>query len=170
MLTKPSFRSSLFPKGWRIPKAEPLVAFRRKRNPPNDTQKDQEGRPDSPVGCRAEGNPIKGFPRRVKSCKPHGALKSVAAQPVARQPKPNAKCIAASTWEHRHAATGAVFALDKLGMCHAAISAKLRPRGHPRAACGPPFLLFGLRPRRNGIGVSLSVEREKGSALHPSAF
>ncbi len=42
-----------FSKGWQIPKAAPLVAFRRKRNPPM-LPKDQEGM----------GNPIKGFPKR----------------------------------------------------------------------------------------------------------
>ena len=62
------------------------------------------------------------------------------------------------------------YALDKLAVRHAAISLKLRPRGHPRAACGPPFLLFGLRPRRNGIRVSPSAEGEEGSALHLPAF
>ena len=93
------------------------------------------------------------------------ALSSVAAQPVARLIKLDAKKTAAAAWERRHAAAGAVFALDKLAVRHAAISLKLRPRGHPRAACGPPFPCFGLRPRRNGGGVSPSAEGDQRRCL-----
>ena len=103
------------------------------------------------------------------------ALSSVAAQPVARLIKLDAKKTAAAAWERRHGSgdtppLARFYALDKLAVRHAAISLKLRPRGHLRAACGPPFLLFGLRPRRNGIRVSPSAEGEEGSALHLPAF
>ena len=61
-----------------------------------------------------------------------------------------------------------VFALDGLEVCHAAISAKLRPRGHPRVACGPPFSIFGLRPRRNGVGFRFLRKARKGLCpFHP---
>ena len=96
------------------------------------------------------------------------ALSSVAAQPVARLIKLDAKKTAAAAWERRHAAAGAVFALDKLAVRHAAISLKLRPRGHPRAACGPPFFCFGLRPRRNGVGFRFLRKARKGLCpFHP---
>ena len=127
----PSFRSSLFQKAG---------GFQRQRlwSPSAEGEisqmipKDQEGRPNVPVGRLAVGNPIKGFP----------AGRSPA--PTSYQTKPRRK-----RSDKRFDSLARLFALDSVVVCHAAISLKLRPRGHPRAACGPPFLLFGLRPRRN---------------------
>ena len=52
---------------------------------------------------------------------------------------------------------------DKSEVRHAAISPKLRPR-FPRAACGPPLPIFGLRPRRNGVGFRFLRKARRGFA------
>ena len=88
------------------------------------------------MGRFAVGNPIKGFPA---GCSPAPSSHQTITAPARRNGK-------------RFDSLTRFFALENEELCHAAIPAKLRPRGHPRAACGPPFLLFGLRPRRNGVG------------------
>ena len=110
--------------------------------------RDQEGRSNSPVGCRTVGNPIKGFPA--------GRSPAKNAQTKPRQQEETQK---------RFNSLARFYAPDKSGVRHAAISKKLRPRGHPRAACGPPFLLFGLRPRRNGVGFRPLRRATKGAAF-----
>ena len=132
--------------------AKPLPRPPQRAKSPNDTQKIRKGRPDSPVGCRAEGNLSRGAPQDAVLQKTH------KQNPRQRE----------ETYK-RFDSPARVFALDSVEVGHAAISQKLRPR-YPRAACGPPFLLFGLRPRRNGVRISLSAESEEGAALHPPAF
>ena len=103
------------------------------------------------MGRFGEGEPYQGVPRRTQSCTTHLPNKNRAAR---RNDK-------------RFDSLARFFALDGLGMCHAAIFSKLRPRGHPRAACGPPFLLFGLRPRRNGVGFRPLRRARRGAAPPP---
>ena len=111
----------------------------------------RKGRPDSPVGCRAEGNLSRGAPQDAVLQKTH------KQNPRQRE----------ETYK-RFDSLARVFALDGLEVCHAAISAKLRPRGHPRVACGPPFSIFGLRPRRNGVGFRFLRKARKGLCpFHP---
>ena len=103
------------------------------------------------MGRLAVGNPIKGFP----------AGRSPA--PTSYQTKPRRK-----RSDKRFDSLARLFALDSVVVCHAAISLKLRPRGHPRAACGPPFPCFGLRPRRNGVGFRFLRKARKGLCpFHP---
>ena len=142
---KSSFLTILFLKEWQGGGAAPLLALRRGRNTPNDTKRSGRAAQTSRWDVWAKGNPIKGFP---------------AGQRPAKKRTNNNRASEKKRQTLRLA--GAVFALDESGVGHAAIFSKLRPRGHPRAACGPPFLLFGLRPRRNGVRVSLSAESEEG--------
>ena len=102
------------------------------------------------MGRFAVGNPIKGFP-------------------AGRSPAPNAQTITAPARRNgkRFDSLARVYALDGVVVRHAAISSKLRPRG-PRAACGPPFSCFGLRPRRNGVGFRFLRKARKGLCpFHP---
>ena len=103
------------------------------------------------MGRLAVGNPIKGVP----------AGRSPA--PTSYQTKPHRK-----RSDKRFDSLARLFALDSVVVCHAAISLKLRPRGHPRAACGPPFPIFGLRPRRSGVGFRFLRKARKGLCpFHP---
>ena len=115
--------------------AKPLPRPPQRAKSPNDTKRSGRAAKTSRWDVLAKGNPIKGFP-------------------AGRSPAKNAQTITAPARRNdkRFDSLARFFALGKLEMRHAAISTKLRPRGHPRAACGPPFLLFGLRPRRNGVG------------------
>ena len=130
--TQPSFGSSLFPKGWQGGGAAPLLAFRRKRNPPMIPKRSGRAAQTSRWDVWAKGKPIKGFPAGRSPAPPTHQTKPAPARRNVQTLQP-AIAINASDWS---------------GVRHAAISSKLRPR-EPRAACGPPFLLFGLRPRRN---------------------
>ena len=131
--------------------AKPLPRPPQRAKSPNDTQKIRKGRPDIPVGCRAEGKLSRGAPQDAVLQKTH------KQNPRQRE----------ETYK-RFDSLARVFALDGLEVCHAAISAKLRPRGHPRAACGPPFSIFGLRPRRNGVGFRFLRKARKGLCpFHP---
>ncbi len=101
---------------------------------------------------------------------------AVLPTPRATQIRRRAACRAATEAQrevHSRGGTGAATRRRWRGISfqrircrsHAAISPKLRPRGHPRAACGPPFLLFGLRPRRNGVGFRPLRRATKGAAF-----
>ena len=149
---KRKFSVQPFSKGWRGGGQSPPRPPQRAKS--LMIPKDQEGRQNVPVGRFAVGNPIKGFPAgRSPALFSHQTITAPARR--------NGK---------RFDSLARFFALENGELRHAAISLKLRPRGHPRAACGPPFPIFGLRPRRNGVKVSRSAEREEGSALHLPAF
>ena len=112
---------------------------------PDDTKR--SGREvQRPGGTLDRGEPYQGVPRRTQSC-------HYLPPTINRAARRNGKGLDS---------LARFFVLVKLEVRHAAIFSKLRPRGHPRAACGPPFLLFGLRPRRNGVRISLSAESEEG--------
>ena len=115
---------------------------------PNDTKRSGRAAKTSRWDVLAKGNPIKGFP-------------------AGRSPAPNAQTITAPARRNgkRFDSLARFFALENGKLRHAAISLKLRLRGHPRAACGPPFPCFGLRPRRNGGGVSPSAEGDQRRCL-----
>ena len=144
----PSFRSSLFQKAG---------GFQRQRlwSPSAEGEisqmipKDQEGKARQPGGLSGRGEPYQGVPRRTQSCT--SRLQTITA-PARRNGK-------------RFDSLARFFALDNLEVRHAAIFSKLQPRGHPRAACGPPFPIFGLRPRRNGVGISVSAESDQRRCL-----
>ena len=151
-LRNPSFRSSLFQKAGRNGRGSAPSSPSAEGETTLMIPKDQEGRSNSPVGCRTVGNPIKGFP-------------------AGRSPAKNAQTITAPARETTNVSTRwRGFSLWINSDC--VMPQFLRNCGcrFLRAACGPPFPIFGLRPRRNGVKVSHSAEREEGSALHLPAF
>ena len=66
MLTQSKFSVQPFSKGWQGGGAAPLLALRRGRNTPNDTEKIRKVR--QPGGLSDRGEPYQGVPRRTKSC------------------------------------------------------------------------------------------------------
>ena len=96
------------------------------------------------------------------------ALSSVAAQPVARLIKLDAKKTAAAAWERRHAAAGAVlrFGLVRSASCRnfEKIAAAGTSAGGLRAA----FFLFWVAPEAQRDWISLSAESEEGALPLPS--
>ena len=151
-MRNPSFRSSLFQKAGRNGRGSAPSSPSAEGETPLMIPKDQEGRSNSPVGCRTVGNPIKGFP-------------------AGRSPAKNAQTITAPARETTNVSTRwRGFSLWINSDCVMPQFLRNCGRGFPRAACGPPFPIFGLRPRRNGVKVSRSAEREEGSALHLPAF
>ena len=132
--------------------AKPLPRPPQRAKSPNDPKRSGRAAKTSRWDVLAKGNPIKGFP----------AGRSPAPPPHKQNPRQREE-----TYK-RFDSLARVFALDGLEVCHAAISAKLRPRGHPRVACGPPFSIFGLRPRRNGVGFRFLRKARKGLCpFHP---
>ena len=105
------------------------------------------------MGCRAEGNPIKGFPAGCSPAKTH--------KQNPRQQEETAK---------RFDSLARAFALDEFGVRHAAISAKFRPRGHPRAACGPPFSVLGCARGATGLDFAFCGKRGGALPLHPASL
>ena len=100
------------------------------------------------MGCRTEGNPIKGFPAGRSPAKTH-------------KQKPHQR----EETVKRFDSLARFLALDKFGVRHAAISTKLRPRGHPRAACGPPFFLFWVAPEAQRVEFRPLGRATKGAAF-----
>ena len=99
-------------------------------------QKDQEGQPQRPGGTLGRrGTLSRGSPQDAVLPLP----------PAKRNPRQREET------QKRFDSLTRFCAPDKSEVRHAAISPKLRPR-FPQAACGPPLPIFGLRPRRNGVG------------------
>ncbi len=138
-----------FSKGWWGWKGQsPFLARPRGRNPQNDTQKIRKGRPDSPVGCRAEGNPIKGFP-------------------AGRSPAPNAQTINRASEKKRQTLrlAGAVlrFGLVRSASCRnfSEIPAAGTSAGGLRAA----FPYFWVAPEAQRDKISPSAEGDQRRCL-----
>ena len=130
--------------------AKPLPRPPQRANFPTDSKR--SGREAKrPGGTLDRGEPYQGVPRRTQSC-------HYLPPTINRAARRNGKGLDS---------LARFFVLVKLEVRHAAIFSKLRPRGHPRAAFGPPFPIFGLRPRRNGVGFRPLRRARRGAAPPP---
>ena len=137
--------SSTFFKRWRIPKAEPLVALRRGRNPQNDTQKIRKGSQNVPVGRFGEGEPYQGVPRRTQSCTYLPPNKNRAAK----------KRITLRL-------AGAVFRFGWIRSASCRNFFEIAAAGTSAGGLRAAFFLFWVAPGAQRSKISLSAESEEG--------
>ena len=131
--------------------AKPLPRPPQRAKSPNDTQKIRKGRPDSPVGCRAEGNPIKGGPA--------GRSPAKNAQTKPAPARRNVQTL-------RLAGAGFRFGWIRGVSCRnfCEIAAAGTSAGGLRAA----FPYFWVAPEAQRGWISLSAESEEGALPLPS--
>ena len=145
---KSSFRSSLFLKGWQIPKAEPLVALRRGRNTPNDTKRSGRAAPTSRWDVGAKGNPLIGFPAG-RSPAHHAPKESAPA-------RGNDKTLRLADEDFRFGWIRSMSCRNFFKIAAAGTSA-----GGLRAA----FFLFWVAPEAQRVGFRFLWKATKGAAF-----